>query len=163
MDYLVLARKLRPVRFDELVGQETVARALRNAILSDRVAHAFLFAGSRGVGKTSTARILTKALNCLDLKDGEPCNQCENCREITNNASQDVYEIDAASNRGIDNIRELRENTTYAPAKCRYKTYIIDEVHMLTLESFNAFLKTLEEPHPRVKLILATSNPESMR
>jgi DNA polymerase-3 subunit gamma/tau len=159
MDFVVLARKLRPARFEHLIGQETVVRALRNAILTDRVAHAFLFAGSRGVGKTSTARILTKALNCEHPEQGEPCNACDNCREITLNTSPDVYEIDAASNRGIDNIRELRENTKYAPVKSRYKTYIIDEVHMLTMESFNALLKTLEEPPPHVKFILATTSP----
>jgi DNA polymerase-3 subunit gamma/tau len=159
MDYVVLARKLRPQRFQDLVGQELAARALRNAIRTGRLAHAYLFAGSRGIGKTSTARILTKAFNCLDIQDGEPCNACENCREISANASPDVFEIDAASNRGIDNIRELRENTGYAPAKCKYKTYIIDEVHMLTTESFNALLKTLEEPPPHVKFILATTHP----
>jgi len=159
MDYVVLARKLRPQRFQDLVGQEMAARALRNAIRTGRLAHAYLFAGSRGVGKTTTARILTKAFNCLDPQDGEPCNACEHCIEIGANASPDVFEIDAASNRGIDNIRELRENTKYAPAKCRYKTYIIDEVHMLTQESFNALLKTLEEPPAHVKFILATTHP----
>ncbi|MCH8843202.1 MAG: DNA polymerase III subunit gamma/tau [SAR324 cluster bacterium] len=162
MEYVVLARKLRPSRFSDLIGQETVARILRNAIRTDRVAHAFLFAGSRGVGKTSTARILTKLLNCTDPQDAEPCNACHNCVEITNNASPDVYEIDAASNRGIDNIRELRENIKYAPVKCRYKTYIIDEAHMLTTESFNALLKTLEEPPPHVKFILATTSPHKI-
>ncbi len=159
MDYVVLARKLRPQRFQDLIGQELTARALRNAIRTNRLAHAYLFAGSRGVGKTSTARILTKAFNCLAPQDGEPCNVCEHCLEIGGNSSPDVFEIDAASNRGIDNIRELRENTKYAPAKCRYKTYIIDEVHMLTQESFNALLKTLEEPPPHVKFILATTHP----
>ena len=159
MSYVVLARKLRPSRFDDLIGQETAAQTLRNAVLSDRVAHAFLFAGSRGVGKTSAARILTKSLNCLNLDNGNPCNECENCVEINQNASSDVYEIDAASNRGIENIRELRENVNYVPARCRYKVYIIDEAHMLTLESFNALLKTLEEPPPYVKFIFATTDP----
>ena len=159
MDYVVLARKLRPQRFQDLIGQETVSRALRNAIQTGRVAHAFLFAGSRGVGKTSAARILTKALNCQRPEEGEPCNACPICEEINAGSAPDVFEIDAASNRGIDNIRELRENVKYAPAKCAFKTYIIDEVHMLTTESFNALLKTLEEPPPHVKFILATTHP----
>lgn len=158
MSYVVLARKLRPQRFADLVGQEVIAQILQNAIRSNRVAHAFLFSGSRGVGKTSAARILTRALNCLQPEDADPCNVCENCREISSNASADVYEIDAASNRGIENIRELRENVKYAPARCRYKVYIIDEAHMLTLESFNALLKTLEEPPEHVKFILATTD-----
>jgi len=162
MSYVVLARKLRPSRFDHLIGQETTAQTLRNAVLSDRVAHAFLFTGSRGVGKTSAARILTRAVNCLNPDNGEPCNRCENCTEINQNASADVIEIDAASNRGIENIRELRENVNYVPAKCRYKIYIIDEAHMLTLESFNALLKTLEEPPPYVKFIFATTDPHKI-
>ena len=162
MSYVVLARKLRPSRFDDLIGQETTAQTLRNAVLSDRVAHAFLFTGSRGVGKTSAARILTRAVNCLNPDNGDPCNRCENCTEINQNASADVIEIDAASNRGIENIRELRENVNYVPAKCRYKIYIIDEAHMLTLESFNALLKTLEEPPPYVKFIFATTDPHKI-
>lgn len=162
MSYVVLARKLRPSRFGDLIGQETAAQTLRNAVLSDRVAHAFLFTGSRGVGKTSAARILTRAVNCLNPDNGDPCNRCENCTEINQNASSDVIEIDAASNRGIENIRELRENVNYVPAKCRYKIYIIDEAHMLTLESFNALLKTLEEPPPYVKFIFATTDPHKI-
>ena len=162
MDYIVLARKLRPSRFEHLIGQDTVVRALKNAVQTDRIAHAFLFTGSRGVGKTSAARILTKAFNCENPAGGEPCNACGNCIEIANNASPDVYEIDAASNRGIDNIRELRENTSYVPVKCTYKTYIIDEAHMLTKESFNALLKTLEEPPPHIKFILATTKPHDI-
>jgi DNA polymerase-3 subunit gamma/tau len=162
MSYVVLARKLRPQRFSDLIGQEVIAQILQNAIRSDRVAHAFLFSGSRGVGKTSAARILTKALNCLEPENVDPCNACENCQEISSNASADVYEIDAASNRGIENIRELRENVKYAPARCRYKVYIIDEAHMLTLESFNALLKTLEEPPSHVKFILATTDPHKV-
>ena len=162
MSYVVLARKLRPNRFEDLIGQETISRTLRNAVISGRVAHAFLFSGSRGVGKTSAARILTKALNCLAPEEGNPCGKCGNCIEITENASPDVYEIDAASNRGIENIRELRDNVQYAPAQCRYKVYIIDEAHMLTLESFNALLKTLEEPPSHVKFILATTDPHKL-
>lgn len=162
MSYIVLARKLRPVRFDDLVGQETIAQILKNAISTNRIGHAFLFTGSRGVGKTTAARVLTKAINCLNPQEVNPCEKCQTCLDITNNASPDVYEIDAASNRGIDNIRELRENIKYAPANCRYKVYIIDEAHMLTLESFNALLKTLEEPPAHVKFILATTDPHKL-
>lgn len=131
---------------------------LKNAIKSDRVAHAFLFTGPRGTGKTSCARILTKAINCISLVEGEPCGECENCVEINQGISTDVIEIDAASNRGIEHIRELRDSVKFSPAKCQYKTYIIDEVHMLTTESFNALLKTLEEPPAHVKFILATTD-----
>jgi DNA polymerase-3 subunit gamma/tau len=158
MSYLVLARKLRPARFKDLIGQESISQTLINAIAMDRVAHAFLFTGPRGTGKTSTARILTKALNCTQPVEYEPCNQCENCEEINKGISSDVMEIDAASNRGIENIRELRAGIKFSPAKCRYKTYIIDEVHMLTTESFNALLKTLEEPPAHIKFILATTD-----
>jgi DNA polymerase III subunit gamma/tau len=158
MSYVVLARKLRPARFKDLIGQETIAKTLTNAIVSNRVAHAFLFTGPRGTGKTSCARILTKAINCRQSELGEPCNRCENCEEITQGIATDVIEIDAASNRGIEHIRELRENVKFSPAKCQFKTYIIDEVHMLTTESFNALLKTLEEPPSHVKFILATTD-----
>lgn len=158
MSYLVLARKLRPMRFSDLVGQEHISNTLINAIRSDRVAHAFLFTGPRGTGKTSCARILTKALNCHSPEDNEPCNVCESCAEINQGIATDIIEIDAASNRGIEHIRELRENVKFSPAKCRFKTYIIDEVHMLTTESFNALLKTLEEPPAHVKFILATTD-----
>lgn len=158
MSYLVLARKLRPMKFKDLVGQDAICRTLINAISSNRVAHAFLFTGPRGTGKTSCARILTKALNCQSPDVHEPCNQCENCKEINQGISTDVIEIDAASNRGIEHIRELRESVNFSPAKCTYKTYIIDEVHMLTPESFNALLKTLEEPPVHVKFILATTD-----
>ena len=158
MSYLVLARKLRPAQFKDIIGQDTICQTLINAIVADRVAHAFLFTGPRGTGKTSCARILTKALNCLSPIEYEPCNKCENCKEINQGISTDVIEIDAASNRGIEHIRELRERVKFSPAKCRYKTYIIDEVHMLTPESFNALLKTLEEPPSHVKFVLATTD-----
>lgn len=157
MEYLVLARKFRPQTFEEVAGQAHVVKTLRNAIGQGRVAHAFLFSGPRGVGKTSIARILSKALNCEKGPTATPCNQCSNCMEITNNSSLDVHEIDGASNRGIDEIRELRENVKFAPATSRYKIYIIDEVHMLTDPAFNALLKTLEEPPAHVIFIFATT------
>ena len=157
MSYVVLARKWRPQTFDEVAGQETVTRALRNAIRSGRIAHAFLFSGVRGVGKTTTARILAKALNCEKGPTEEPCSKCDPCTEIAAANSLDVLEIDAASNTGVDNIRELRESARYTPARDRFKIYIIDEVHMLSNAAFNALLKTLEEPPPHVKFILATT------
>ena len=157
MSYVVLARKWRPQTFDEVAGQDTVTRALRNAIRSGRIAHAFLFSGVRGVGKTTTARILAKALNCEKGPTEEPCSKCDPCTEIAAANSLDVLEIDAASNTGVDNIRELRESARYTPARDRFKIYIIDEVHMLSNAAFNALLKTLEEPPPHVKFILATT------
>ena len=160
--YLVLARKWRPQVFEEVVGQRHITQTLQNAISQKRVAHAFLFTGARGVGKTSTARILAKALNCETGPQVNPCNHCANCQEITNGSSMDVIEIDGASNRGIDEIRELRENVRYTPAKGHYKIYIIDEVHMLTKEAFNALLKTLEEPPPHIVFIFATTEPHKI-
>jgi len=157
MSYQVLARKWRPQVFEEVTGQETVTKTLQNAITSGRIAHAFLFSGVRGVGKTTTARILAKALNCHDGPSPRPCGQCVSCTEIAASGSVDVLEIDAASNRRIDDVRELRESVRYGTARDRYKIFIIDEVHMLTNEAFNALLKTLEEPPPHVKLILATT------
>jgi DNA polymerase III subunit gamma/tau len=157
MNYQVIARKWRPQTFSEIVGQETVSRTLRNALASGRIAHAFLFSGVRGVGKTSVARILAKALNCHRGVTDDPCCACPSCEEIRDGNSVDVQEIDAASNRGIDSIRELRDGVRYGAARDRFKIYIVDEVHMLTNEAFNALLKTLEEPPAHVKFILATT------
>ena len=162
MSYLVLARKWRPQVFEEVVGQRPITQTLQNAISQNRVAHAFLFTGARGVGKTSTARILAKALNCEQGPRTNPCNQCTSCQEISSGTSMDVIEIDGASNRGIDEIRELRENVRYTPAKSQYKIYIIDEVHMLTREAFNALLKTLEEPPPHIIFVFATTEPHKI-
>ncbi|MEW5691747.1 MAG: DNA polymerase III subunit gamma/tau [Candidatus Hydrogenedentota bacterium] len=159
--YLALARKYRPLDFDTLIGQDFTARTLKNAIKLDMVHHAYLFSGCRGIGKTSTARILAKALNCLSSKD-RPCNVCEKCTEINEDRALDVYEIDGASNRGIDEIRLLKEKVRVSPLNSKYKIYIIDEVHMLTPEAFNALLKTLEEPPFYVVFILATTAPEKL-
>ena len=157
MSYQVLARKWRPKTFDETVGQEHVAQALKNAISRGRIGHAYLFYGPRGVGKTTMARILAKALNCVKGPTPEPCQECASCKEITSSSSMDVAEIDGASNRGIDAVRELREGVAFAPVRDRYKVYIVDEVHMLTTEAFNALLKTLEEPPTHVVFIFATT------
>ena len=162
MSYEVFARKYRPQTFDGLVGQTHVSRTLKNAIAQNRLAHAYLFVGPRGIGKTSTARILAKSLNCVKGPTVTPCGECDNCLEIAGGNSLDVIEIDGASNRGIDDVRELRDNVRYAPAKSRLKIYIIDEVHMLTKEAFNALLKTLEEPPPHVKFIFATTEPDKV-
>ena len=159
MSYIVLSRRYRPKSFDEIVGQKHIVTTLVNALQSDHVAHAYLFAGPRGVGKTSMARILSKALNCQKGTTGNPCNKCSTCNSITNGNDIDVLEIDGASNRGIDEVRSIRQNVGYAPAVSRYKIYIIDEVHMLTKEAFNAILKTLEEPPEHVKFIFATTSP----
>jgi len=162
VSYLVLARKWRPQTFHDLIGQEHVTLTLKNAIDTGRVAHAFLFTGARGVGKTSSARILAKTLNCENGPTTEPCNQCPACREITDGVSVDVQEIDGASNNGVDEIRELRDNVKYLPSRSRYKIFIIDEVHMLSTSAFNALLKTLEEPPPHVKFIFATTEPHKV-
>lgn len=157
MSYEVLARKWRPQLFEDVIGQEHITQTLVNAMKTDRLAHAYLFSGPRGVGKTSVARILSKAINCQQGEPGIPCNRCRSCVEITNGSSVDVQEIDGASNRGIDEIRELRGNIKYMPASSRFRIYIIDEVHMLTLPAFNALLKTLEEPPAHAKFIFATT------
>jgi len=162
MSYLVLARKWRPQNFEDVAGQEPITRTLKNAIKANRIAHAYLFTGVRGVGKTTAARILAKALNCEQGPTATPCNQCSQCEEITSGSSIDVLEIDGASNRGIDEIRQIIENVRYQPAKCRFKIYIIDEVHQVTKDAFNALLKTLEEPPPSVKFILATTEPQRL-
>ncbi|MDY6843560.1 MAG: DNA polymerase III subunit gamma/tau, partial [Thermodesulfobacteriota bacterium] len=162
MGYQPLARKCRPQTFDEVIAQNHITQTLKNAILSEKMTHCFLFAGPRGVGKTSVARIFAKSINCKDGPTGTPCNQCSNCIEITKGYSIDILEIDGASNTGVDNIRELRENVQYLPAKTRYKVYIIDEVHMLSNSAFNALLKTLEEPPNHVIFILATTDPHKI-
>lgn len=162
MSYQVIARKWRPQKFSDLVGQEHVTATLANAIKNDRVAHAYIFSGARGVGKTTAARILAKALNCVHGPTATPCGECDSCREIAAGTSLDVIEIDAASNRGIDQIRELREMVRYAPASSRSKVVILDEAHMLTGEASNALLKTLEEPPDRVTFVMATTQPEDL-
>ena len=162
MAYQVLARKWRPQKFSEVVGQEHISRTLKNAIVQNRIGHAYLFVGSRGIGKTTTARIFAKALNCPNNKDGEPCCECESCREVMNGSSMDVIEIDGASHNKVEDVRDIRDNVQYAPTRGRYKIYIIDEVHMLTTQAWNALLKTLEEPPPHVKFLFATTEPHKV-
>jgi DNA polymerase-3 subunit gamma/tau len=162
VSYEVFARKYRPQTFDDLVGQAHVSRTLKNAVAQNRLAHAYLFVGPRGIGKTSTARILAKSLNCVNGPTVTPCGKCDNCLEIAAGNSLDVIEIDGASNNSVEDVRQLRENVRYAPAKGRYKIYIIDEVHMLSPAAFNALLKTLEEPPEHVKFIFATTEPQKV-
>jgi DNA polymerase III subunit gamma/tau len=163
MEYQVLARKYRPRFFHEVVGQEAIVTTLKNAIRFNRLAHAYLFCGSRGTGKTTLARLFAKALNCQQpTSELEPCNQCSSCREIASGSSMDVLEIDGASHRGIDDIRQINETVAYASSSGKYKVYIIDEVHMLTKEAFNALLKTLEEPPAKVKFFFATTEPHKV-
>ena len=157
MDYKVSARKWRPQKFSELIGQEHIVRTLTNSIELNRISHAFLFSGTRGVGKTTTARILARVLNCEKGPTIEPCGTCGLCKEITQGHSVDVQEIDGASNNKVEEVRELIDNVQYATSSARYKVYIIDEVHMLSKSAFNALLKTLEEPPPRVIFIFATT------
>ena len=162
MAHLALYREYRPQRFSDVVGQEHITRTLRNALVQGRLHHAYLLSGPRGTGKTTVARILAKAVNCLNPQDGEPCNECEACRRITSGEALDLIEIDAASNRGIDEIRDLRDKVNFAPVELKYKVYIIDEVHMLTEPAFNALLKTLEEPPAHVLFVLATTEKQKL-
>ena len=162
MGYTALYRKFRPITFSELVGQEHITRTLRNQIIADRVGHAYLFNGGRGTGKTSSAKILARAINCLNPKDGEPCNECEICKGALNGSLTDIVEMDAASNNSVEDIRSIREEVNFLPTKAKYRVYIIDEVHMLSPGAFNALLKTLEEPPEHVKFILATTEPQKL-
>lgn len=162
MGYTALYRKFRPLNFSEMVGQEHITRTLKNQIIAGRVGHAYLFNGGRGTGKTSAAKILARAINCLNPKDGEPCNECEICKGAINGSLTDIVEMDAASNNSVEDIRSIREEVNFLPTKAKYRVYIIDEVHMLSTGAFNALLKTLEEPPEHVKFILATTEPQKL-
>ncbi len=162
MNYTALYRKFRPKKFEDIVGQEHITRTLRNQIISNRVGHAYLFNGTRGTGKTSAAKILARAVNCLNPKDGEPCNECEICKAALSGALTDIVEMDAASNNSVDDIRIIRDEVNFLPTLAKYRVYIIDEVHMLSTGAFNALLKTLEEPPAHVKFILATTEPQKL-
>jgi DNA polymerase-3 subunit gamma/tau len=162
MSYQVLYRRFRPSKFSEVAGQEHITSILKNQIVSGKISHAYLFSGSRGTGKTSTAKIFARAVNCMNPQGGEPCGECEYCLGIKQNNLSDIIEIDAASNRGIDEIRELKDKVNYLPSLGKYRVYIIDEVHMLTTEAFNALLKTLEEPPEHIIFIFATTEPQKI-
>ncbi len=162
MSYIALYRKYRPLKFSEVVGQDHIVKVLKNQISNNKIGHAYLFSGGRGSGKTSTAKILARAVNCPNLKDGEPCNECEVCKEAISGNLSDIIEMDAASNNGVDNIRDIREEVEFVPTVGKYRVYIIDEVHMLSTGAFNALLKTLEEPPAHVIFILATTEPQKL-
>ena len=162
MEYTALYRKFRPKRFDEIVGQEHIVRTIKNELINDRVGHAYLFNGGRGTGKTSAAKILARAVNCLNPQDGEPCNECEICRAALDGSLTDIVEMDAASNNSVEDVRAIRDEVNFLPTLAKYRVYIIDEVHMLSIGAFNALLKTLEEPPAHVKFILATTEPQKL-
>ena len=162
LEYTALYRKFRPLTFNELVGQDHITRTLKNQIVSNRIGHAYLFNGGRGTGKTSSAKIFARAINCLNPKDGEPCNECEICKAILSGSLTDVVEMDAASNNSVEDIRAIRDEVNFLPTLAKYRVYIIDEVHMLSTGAFNALLKTLEEPPAHVKFILATTEPQKL-
>ena len=162
MSYTALYRNFRPLKFSDMVGQDHITKTLKNQVISGRVGHAYLFNGGRGTGKTTSAKILARVVNCLNPQDGEPCNECEICKEILAGSLTDVVEMDAASNNSVEDIRTIRDEVNFLPTKAKYRVYIIDEVHMLSTGAFNALLKTLEEPPEHVKFILATTEPQKI-
>ena len=162
MAYTALYRKFRPLTFNDMVGQEHITKTLKNQIISDRVGHSYLFNGGRGTGKTTSAKILARAVNCLSPREGEPCNECEICKSILSGTLTDVVEMDAASNNSVEDIRQIRDEVNFLPSVAKYRVYIIDEVHMLSTGAFNALLKTLEEPPKYVKFLLATTEPQKL-
>ena len=161
-EYIALYRRFRPTKFSEILGQEHITRTLRNQVIANRVGHAYLFTGPRGCGKTSSAKVLARAVNCLNPKDGEPCNECEICKQALDGSLTDIVELDAASNNGVDDIRGIRDEVNFLPTTAKYRVYIIDEVHMLSIGAFNALLKTLEEPPKYMVIILIVSNESKM-